>query len=103
MLWKVSSLDLFRNDTDDDSFEVNSNWMRFDPWFMVRMYFKHFGHPMSPLSSTKLVKQAFFCDAYPMEKVVEFEKRMPRMEVCYAIVIIHTAYKIRASYGRWAC
>lgn len=47
---------------------------------MFRMIFKHLGHPMSPLSSTKLVKQAFFSDAYPIEKVVDFEKRMPRHE-----------------------
>jgi hypothetical protein len=51
-----------------------------DPWFIFRMLFNHFGHPMSPLSSTKLVKQAFFCDDYPMDKVIEFEKRMPRNE-----------------------
>jgi hypothetical protein len=51
-----------------------------DPWFVVRMMLKHFGHPLSPLSSTKLVKQAFFSDAYPIAKVPEFEKRMPRYE-----------------------
>jgi hypothetical protein len=32
-----------------------------------------FGHPRSPLSSTRLVKQAFFCDECPDERVREFE------------------------------
>lgn len=44
------------------------------------MFFRHFGHPMSPLSSTTLVKRAFFCDSFPMEKVVQFERFMPSME-----------------------
>jgi pimeloyl-ACP methyl ester carboxylesterase len=35
---------------------------------------------MSPLSSTKLVKQAFFCDDFSIEKVASFERYMPRME-----------------------
>ena len=35
---------------------------------------------MSPLSSTRLVKAAFFCASYPMALAKEFEKRMPRME-----------------------
>lgn len=61
-------------------FDVNINWLKFDPWMTIRMFFKHFGHPMSPLSSTRLVKQAFFCDAYPLEKVEAFERYMPRME-----------------------
>jgi pimeloyl-ACP methyl ester carboxylesterase len=54
--------------------------MKFDPWMMIRMLFLHFGHPMSPLSSTRLVKQAFFCDDFPLDKVVAFERYMPRME-----------------------
>jgi hypothetical protein len=37
------------------------------------MYLFHFGHPRSPLSSTRLVKQAFFCDECPDERVREFE------------------------------
>ena len=44
------------------------------------MLFRHLGHPMSPLSSTRLVKQAFFCDQFPLEKVAQFERFMPRME-----------------------
>lgn len=62
------------------SFDVNINWLRFDPWMIVRMLFRHFGHPMSPLSSARLVKQAFFCDDFPVEKVALFERCMPRME-----------------------
>lgn len=62
------------------SFDVNINWLKFDPWMTIRMFFRHFGHPMSPLSSTRLVKQAFFCDDYPMDKVAAFERYMPRME-----------------------
>jgi pimeloyl-ACP methyl ester carboxylesterase len=61
-------------------FDVNINWLRMDPWMMIRMMFRHFGHPMSPLSSTRLVKQAFFCEAFPMSKAAEFERFMPRME-----------------------
>jgi pimeloyl-ACP methyl ester carboxylesterase len=37
------------------------------------MYLFHFGHPRSPLSSTRLVKQAFFSDNCPDERVREFE------------------------------
>jgi hypothetical protein len=44
------------------------------------MYFKHFGHPMSPLSSLALVKQAFFSTSYPPSEVAEFEKLMPKYE-----------------------
>jgi pimeloyl-ACP methyl ester carboxylesterase len=62
------------------SFDVNINWMKFDPWMTIRMIFRHFGHPMSPLSSTILVKQAFFCDQFPMDKVATFERYMPKME-----------------------
>jgi hypothetical protein len=59
---------------------VNWNWVKMDPWMLFRLMFKHLGNPMSPLSSTRLVRQAFFCDAYPAEKVVDFEKRMPPYE-----------------------
>ncbi len=37
-------------------------------------------HPRSPLSSTNLVKRAFFSDAFPDEKVREFETFMPAYE-----------------------
>lgn len=49
------------------------NWLKLDPLYPLRMYLFHFGHPRSPLSSTRLVKQAFFCDECPDERVREFE------------------------------
>ena len=49
------------------------NWLKLDPFCLFRMYFVHLGHPRSPLSSTRLVKQAFFCDECPDERVREFE------------------------------
>ena len=49
------------------------NWTKLDPFYPLRMYFLHFGHPRSPLSSTRLVKRAFFCDECPDERVREFE------------------------------
>jgi pimeloyl-ACP methyl ester carboxylesterase len=48
-------------------------WVKVDPSYPLRMYLFHFGHPRSPLSSTRLVKQAFFCDECPDERVREFE------------------------------
>ncbi|KAF1810368.1 alpha/beta-hydrolase [Eremomyces bilateralis CBS 781.70] len=55
------------------------NWFWIDPWMYVRMLF-HLGHPMSLLSSTRLVKRAFSCDDFPMERVAEFEAQMPASE-----------------------
>lgn len=49
------------------------NWAKLDPFYPLRMYLFHFGHPRSPLSSTRLVKQAFFCEECPDERVREFE------------------------------
>lgn len=49
------------------------NWVKLDPFYPLRMYLFHFGHPRSPLSSTRLVKQAFFCDECPEERVRKFE------------------------------
>ena len=49
------------------------NWAKLDPFFPLRMYLFHFGHPQSPLSTTRLVKWAFFCDECPDERVREFE------------------------------
>jgi pimeloyl-ACP methyl ester carboxylesterase len=57
------------------------NWVKLDPFYPLRMYLLHFGHPRSPLSSTRLVKQAFFCDECPDERVREFEtQEMPPYE-----------------------
>jgi pimeloyl-ACP methyl ester carboxylesterase len=66
--------------TAPNSLGVNLNWLSLDPYFLPRMFFKHLGHPMSPLSSTALVKQAFFSPEYPLSKVVKFEENMPKYE-----------------------
>jgi len=57
------------------SLGVYWNWAKLDPFYPLRMYVFHFGHPRSPLSSTRLVKQAFFCDECPDARVREFETR----------------------------
>ena len=49
------------------------NWVKLDPFYPLRMYLFHLGHPRSPLSTTRLVKQAFFCDECPDKRVREFE------------------------------
>lgn len=51
-----------------------------DPYFALRMYFRDFGHPRSPLSSTTLVHRAFFSPEYPADQVKEFEPHMPEYE-----------------------
>lgn len=51
------------------------NWIKMDPWFTLRMLW-HGWHPMSPLSSTALVKQAFFCDQKPISEVKSFEQNL---------------------------
>ncbi|PWW77671.1 alpha/beta-hydrolase [Tuber magnatum] len=62
------------------SMGVYLNWIRFDPWFLIRIYCKHFGHPRSPLSSTALVHNAFFSRAFPLQEVRELERTMPEYE-----------------------
>ncbi|KAF8603364.1 alpha/beta-hydrolase [Ceratobasidium sp. AG-I] len=59
--------------------KVYLNWFKLDPWFPIRLL-KHFYHPRSPLSSTRLVHQAFFSPTYPIEKVRTFESAMPPYE-----------------------
>lgn len=36
----------------------------------------HGWHPISPLSSTALIKQAFFCDKFPESQVKKFEQHI---------------------------
>ncbi|RPB06011.1 alpha/beta-hydrolase [Choiromyces venosus 120613-1] len=62
------------------SMGVYVNWVKLDPWFPIRIYFKHFGHPRSPLSSTSLVHNALFSRAFPVESVREVERTMPEYE-----------------------
>jgi len=56
------------------------NWFKMDPWFVPRYYIRDLWHPRSPLSSTPLVHQAFFCPLYPVSEVRKFESRMPEYE-----------------------
>lgn len=60
-------------------FTTNLSWWLFDPWFYPR-YFKDLCHPRSPLSSTNLVRRAFFSDDAPEEVVSDFEDKMPEFE-----------------------
>jgi pimeloyl-ACP methyl ester carboxylesterase len=61
------------------SYGVYWNWLKPDPWFPLRNAV-HFQHPTSPLSSDRLVRQAFFGHKYPMEEVHGSERRMPAYE-----------------------
>lgn len=61
------------------SYGVYWNWWKTDPWFPLRNLL-HFQHPTSPLSSDRLVHQAFFGRQYPMSKVYEFRRWMPSYE-----------------------
>ncbi|KAI1813624.1 alpha/beta-hydrolase [Poronia punctata] len=61
------------------SLSVYMNWWRLDPWFTIRMFF-HGWHPNSPLSHPFLVKQAFFSNECPADKLVEFQSRLSRYE-----------------------
>jgi hypothetical protein len=54
-----------------ESLGVHGNWTQ--PVLPLRMYLFHFGHLRSSLSSTRLVKQAFFCNEYPDEGFRESE------------------------------
>jgi pimeloyl-ACP methyl ester carboxylesterase len=55
------------------------NWFLADPFIWVRTYL-HFGHPRSPLSSTRAVRRAFFSSVLPASDVEKFETAMPKYE-----------------------
>ncbi|KAF8251626.1 alpha/beta-hydrolase [Wilcoxina mikolae CBS 423.85] len=61
------------------SFYVNCNWWRLDSWFFPR-FFWHLCHPRSPLSSTPLVKAAFFSHGFPEKEVRKVEAMMSEWE-----------------------
>lgn len=61
------------------SYGVYWNWLKTDPWFPLRNVV-HLQHPTSPLSSDRLVHQAFFGHEYPMERVADFRRWMPAYE-----------------------
>ncbi|KAF8603369.1 hypothetical protein BDV93DRAFT_523434 [Ceratobasidium sp. AG-I] len=58
---------------------VYVNWFKLDPWFPIRIL-RDFYHPRSPLSTTRLVHNAFFSPTYPVEKVQKFEAEMSPYE-----------------------
>jgi pimeloyl-ACP methyl ester carboxylesterase len=55
------------------------NWFKHDPLFPMRVYL-HLGHPTSPLSSTRLVRSAFFGPKIGISRVVEFMQWMAPYE-----------------------
>ena len=61
------------------SYGVYWNWLKTDPWIPLRNLV-HFEHPTSPLSTDRLVHQAFFGRKYPKENVPEFRRWMPAYE-----------------------
>lgn len=63
-----------------NSKDVYYSWWTMDKWFIPRMYLRDFLHPRSPLSSTSLVKTAFFCDSFPLSAVKTFETLMSEYE-----------------------
>lgn len=58
---------------------VYANWAMFDPWFSIRLIF-HGYHPNSPLSHPFLIRQAFFSEAYPEAKLLDFRNHSNRYE-----------------------
>lgn len=59
--------------------QVYWNWFKLDPWFPIRVLWDLY-HPRSPLSSTRLIHQAFFSPTYPADKVRTFEAEMAPYE-----------------------
>ncbi|KAL5345065.1 hypothetical protein ACLOAV_010019 [Pseudogymnoascus australis] len=55
-------------------------WWTLDPLFLPRMFLRDWLHPRSPLSSSELVKAAFFCPSFPIDWVKPFEKLMSEYE-----------------------
>lgn len=55
------------------------SWFLADPFFLVRLNLQ-FGHPRSSLSSTKLVRGAFFSEEMPAKEIRKFEKGMANYE-----------------------
>lgn len=54
-------------------FGVYWNWFKHDPLFPIRLLW-HLYHPLSPLSTTGLVKGAFFSPSVPESTVGEFQR-----------------------------
>lgn len=64
----------------NNSKDVYLSWWTMDKWFIPRMYLRDFLHPRSPLSSSSLVKTAFFCDSFPLSYAKTFETLMSEYE-----------------------
>lgn len=61
------------------SYGVYWNWFKTDLLFPLRSWL-HLQHPTSPLSSDRLIRQAFFGRRFPQELVSEFRRWMPAYE-----------------------
>jgi len=60
--------------------QVYCNWyFKLDRWAFFRLFF-HLSHPRSPLSTPYLLKGAFFCRNYPMERVNDLFQKLPTYE-----------------------
>lgn len=77
---KASGLVLMAATPNYGGFTVYRNWMSMDPWFVVRMYLRDWGHPRSPLSSTQLVRNAFFSKECDTGVVEECERGLAEYE-----------------------
>ncbi|KAI5926009.1 Alpha/Beta hydrolase protein [Camillea tinctor] len=76
---QVKGLALLGAVPGNGSFHVYRNWVGFDPWFAVRMFF-HGWHSHSPLSHPYLLRRVFFSQDYAEDKLLEFQSRMNRYE-----------------------
>ncbi|KAG6908497.1 hypothetical protein DXG01_004431 [Tephrocybe rancida] len=79
-LAQVGGLVLMASFPNFGGYGVYWNWAILDPFFALRTFFRHLGHPRSPLSSTVLVHKAFFSPEYPAKDVQAFERNMAEYE-----------------------
>ncbi|KAG6856621.1 hypothetical protein H0H87_002371 [Tephrocybe sp. NHM501043] len=77
---QVGGLVLMASFPNFGGFGVYWNWGLLDPYFALRMYFRDFAHPRSPLSSTALVHRAFFSPSFPTASVQAFEHYLAAYE-----------------------
>ncbi|CZS95248.1 uncharacterized protein RAG0_04984 [Rhynchosporium agropyri] len=77
---KVGGLVIMAGFPNFGGWRVYWNWFKMDPWFIPRYYVRDLWHSRSPLSSTTLVHQAFFCPSYPVSEVKKFETLLPEYE-----------------------
>ncbi|KAL2072055.1 hypothetical protein VTL71DRAFT_11398 [Oculimacula yallundae] len=77
---KVGGLVIMAGFPNFGGWRVYWNWFKMDPWFVPRYYLRDLWHSRSPLSSTTLVHNAFFCPSYPVSEVKKFETLLPEYE-----------------------